>query len=151
MAQAEQGNSVASTSRVNPLPALRAALEERSEEKWVDAVTRAEREGYDGDQIANALEEIIAKDPIGCHRFMENMHRPPQAMAVINIGQECDEWEQAMRYSHEMINGALSSAWGVLPRVPREDPWADNVDKAHAEVVGNSGVVMKLNGMTSRY
>mmetsp|Transcript_79333 Transcript_79333/g.201989 ORF Transcript_79333/g.201989 Transcript_79333/m.201989 type:complete len:139 (-) Transcript_79333:61-477(-) len=130
---------------------LRAALEERDEKKWLEAVARGEKEGYDGDQIAEALEEIIAQNPVGCHRFMEELHRPPQAMAVLNVGQEADEWELQVHYSEDLIKGALEATWNVYPRVPHEDPWADNVDKAHCEVVGSGGVTLKASGLASRF
>mmetsp|Transcript_48984 Transcript_48984/g.140307 ORF Transcript_48984/g.140307 Transcript_48984/m.140307 type:complete len:140 (-) Transcript_48984:117-536(-) len=138
-------------SKSDVLSDLRQALEKKNAEKWCEAMIRSEREGYDNDQIAEALEETIKEDPMGCYRFMEDISRPPQAMAVLNMPDDCDEWEPQVRYPDAVFKGTFNAIWSVYPRLPHEDPWADGVDKAHAEVINTGGVCCTVSGMASRY
>mmetsp|Transcript_57866 Transcript_57866/g.130120 ORF Transcript_57866/g.130120 Transcript_57866/m.130120 type:complete len:140 (-) Transcript_57866:90-509(-) len=130
---------------------LRDSLEKRNPEKWCEAMIRAEKEGYDGDQISEALEETIKEDPMGCYRFMEEISRPPQAMTVISMPDDCEEWEPQVHFPEQMFRGAFSAVWSTYPRLPYEDPWDDSVDKAQAEVISTQGVFLTATGMASRY
>eukprot|EP00931_Biecheleriopsis_adriatica_P087834 TRINITY_DN6224_c0_g1_i1.p1 TRINITY_DN6224_c0_g1~~TRINITY_DN6224_c0_g1_i1.p1 ORF type:complete len:147 (+),score=27.11 TRINITY_DN6224_c0_g1_i1:86-526(+) len=131
---------------------LKSALTAKDTEKWLDAVAKADKEGWDGFQIQQALVEVVADDPVGTARFMENTHRPTQAMGVITMGEDCDEWEHQVHYHDAMLRGALKAQWSIYPRVPQEDPWADNVPKVSCEVVcpGGGGIVLTSEGMAPR-
>merc|ERR1711879_988650 len=63
---------------------LRTALEKRDQDAWLEATLRVNKEGYDTEQISEALEETLKDDPVGTARFMEDIHRAPQAMMVIS-------------------------------------------------------------------
>ncbi|CAE8647897.1 unnamed protein product, partial [Polarella glacialis] len=67
-------------------------------EKWLDAVAKATADGFDGEQIAAALEEVVREDPVGAARFMESTHRPTQAMGVIQLDEGVEEWEHSLHY-----------------------------------------------------
>ncbi|CAK8992467.1 Uncharacterized protein SCF082_LOCUS3110 [Durusdinium trenchii] len=104
-------------------------------ERWLDAVAKAVKEGWDGLQIQQAVADVVAEDPVGCARFMETTHRPTQAV----------------HYHDKMIQGAFSAMWSTYPRIPQEDPWADNVPKVDCEVVcPGQGVVMTSSGLALR-
>ncbi|CAJ1453517.1 unnamed protein product [Effrenium voratum] len=80
------------------------ALMAKETERWLDAVAKAVREGFDGFQIQQVVAEVVAEDPVGTARFMENTHRPTQAMAVVSMDEEAEEWEHSAR----------TSAWGFF-------------------------------------
>eukprot|EP00913_Durusdinium_trenchii_P018790 g17657.t1 len=123
----------------------------RETERWLDAVAKAVKEGWDGLQIQQAVADVVAEDPVGCARFMETTHRPTQAMGVITMDDEAEEWEQSVHYHDKMIQGAFSAMWSTYPRIPQEDPWADNVPKVDCEVVcPGQGVVMTSSGLALR-
>eukprot|EP00439_Symbiodinium_sp_Y106_P023910 s1964_g2.t3 len=130
---------------------LKTALTTKETERWLDAVAKATKEGWDGAEIQQAVAEVVEEDPIGAARFMENTHRPTQAMAVIALEEEADDWEQSVHYHDTMMKGALAANWSIYPRIPQEDPWADNVPKVDCEVVcPGVGVVMISEGMALR-
>ena len=58
---------------------------------------------------------MVAEDPVGCARFMEKTHRPTQAMAVVTMDEEAEEWEHGVHYHDRMIKGALSAMWSIYP------------------------------------
>eukprot|EP00440_Ansanella_granifera_P037023 gb/GFBE01040176.1/.p1 GENE.gb/GFBE01040176.1/~~gb/GFBE01040176.1/.p1 ORF type:complete len:146 (+),score=33.10 gb/GFBE01040176.1/:1-438(+) len=130
---------------------LKNALASKDTERWLDAVAKADKEGWDGFQIQQAVAEVVADDPVGTARFMENTHRPTQAMGVIQLDDEAQEWEHAVTYHDSLLKGAFKAMWSIYPRIPQEDPWADNVPKVDCEVVcPGSGVVMTSNGLAPR-
>ncbi|OLQ12496.1 hypothetical protein AK812_SmicGene3575 [Symbiodinium microadriaticum] len=130
---------------------LKTALTTKETERWLDAVAKATKEGWGGAEIQQAVAEVVEEDPIAAARFMENTHRPTQAMAVIAMEEEADDWEQSVHYHDTMIKGALAANWSIYPRIPQEDPWADNVPKVDCEVVcPGVGVVMISEGMALR-
>merc|ERR1712176_1267620 len=140
----------AAMAKADALTELRTALEKKDSEKWVNAITQAQKEGYETDQINEALEETIKEDPVAAAKFMESTYRPPKAMCVINMPDDCEEWESQVHYPEAMFRGALAAAWNTYPRIPYDDPWGDDVDKAHCEVVNREGVVMTINSLASR-
>lgn len=79
------------------------------------------------------------------------VRRKPQAMAVLHMPADGEEWESSVHYADVMLQGAFDKVWSVYPRVPHEDPWADGLDKAHCEVVSSAGVTLKASGMASRF
>mmetsp|Transcript_57886 Transcript_57886/g.124363 ORF Transcript_57886/g.124363 Transcript_57886/m.124363 type:complete len:138 (+) Transcript_57886:96-509(+) len=132
------------------LTQLRTALEKRDQEAWLEATLRVNKEGYDTEQISEALEETLKDDPVGTSRFMEDIHRAPQAMMVISMEDDVEDWEMQCHFPQITFQKSMEAVWKVYPRIPHEDPWADNVDKAHCEVVGPEGCMMKGMGMCSR-
>merc|ERR1712232_1547375 len=116
----------------------------------VNALTQAQKEGYENDQITEALEETIKEDPVGASKFMESTYRPPRAMAVINMPDDCEEWESQVHFPEALFRGAFAAVWNTYPRIPYNDPWDDDVDKSHCEVVNKEGVTMKVEGLASR-
>eukprot|EP00933_Yihiella_yeosuensis_P069417 TRINITY_DN7593_c0_g1_i10.p1 TRINITY_DN7593_c0_g1~~TRINITY_DN7593_c0_g1_i10.p1 ORF type:complete len:142 (+),score=28.60 TRINITY_DN7593_c0_g1_i10:148-573(+) len=129
---------------------LRSALQSKNEEQWLSAVARANKAGLSGDKIAEVMEETVREDPVGIARFIESTHRPKQAFKVVQLDEGVEEWENGVLYHEAMFKGAFSAAWSVYPRIPHEDPWADDVDKADCEVVSSSGVVMTASGLATR-
>merc|ERR1719277_1340459 len=99
----------------------------RAQEAWLEATLRVNKEGYDTEQISEALEETLKDDPVGTSRFMEDIHRAPQAMMVISMEDDVEDWEMQCHYPQITFQKSMEAVWKVYPRIPHEDPWADNV------------------------
>merc|ERR1712187_689322 len=107
--------ALAAMSKGDALTELRVALEKRDSEKWVNALTQAQKEGYENDQINEALEETIKEDPVGAAKFMESTYRPPRAMAVLSMPDDGEEWESQVFFPEPMLRGALAATWNTYP------------------------------------
>eukprot|EP00747_Dinoflagellata_sp_TGD_P162528 gnl/TRDRNA2_/TRDRNA2_180222_c0_seq1.p1 gnl/TRDRNA2_/TRDRNA2_180222_c0~~gnl/TRDRNA2_/TRDRNA2_180222_c0_seq1.p1 ORF type:complete len:139 (+),score=44.46 gnl/TRDRNA2_/TRDRNA2_180222_c0_seq1:68-484(+) len=129
---------------------LREALAEKDQRKWVDAVYKAEEAGIRDDEVQAALEETIQSDPVGSYRFMDAVFRPAQAMVVVGVPEDAENWEQEMHLHEAMFGGAFDLAWSVHPHVYNKDPWSEDIDKTNVEVVNKEGWTSTVTGLAVR-